>query len=95
MVREVPVEIGTFVKRERKRVGLTQQELADLAGVGLNFVYQLEKNKKSVQLDTTNQVLQVLGYTVGVARKFDSWAEFSNPKLMSKTAGSQAPSEAK
>jgi hypothetical protein len=41
---------------------LTQQQLADLAGVGLNFVYQLEKNKQTVQLDCTLQVLEALGY---------------------------------
>ena len=66
--------IGTFVKAERKRRGLTQQELADLSGVGLNFVYQLEKNKKTVQLDTTNLVLRALGYEVGVMRHIDPWA---------------------
>ena len=69
------MEIGTFVKRERKRKGLTQQELADMAGVGLNFVYQLEKNKKTVQLETTNQVLNSIGYEVGVSRKFVPWED--------------------
>lgn len=68
-------EIGSFVRRERKRLGLTQQELADRSGVGLNFVYQLEKNKKTVQLDTTNQVLLSLGYKVGVHRHFDPWGQ--------------------
>jgi len=69
------LEIGTFVRKERKRKGLTQQELADKAGVGLNFVYQLEKNKRTVQLETTNQVLNSMGYEVGVLRKFDPWEE--------------------
>ena len=55
------IEIGTFVKQERKRRGLTQQELASMSGVGLNFVYQLEKNKQTVQLETTNHVLKALG----------------------------------
>ena len=67
------MNIGRFVKAERKRLGLTQQELADRAGVGLNFVYQLEKDKKTVQLDTTNQVLRALGYQVGVSRYFSPW----------------------
>lgn len=67
------MEIGSFVRRERKRRGLTQKELADLSGVGLNFVYQLEKNKKTVQLDTTNLVLKALGYRVGAMRSFAPW----------------------
>lgn len=69
------MEIGNFVRTERKRRGLTQQQLANLSGVGLNFVYQLEKNKKSIQLDSANQVLRALGYRVGVIRDFSPWDE--------------------
>ncbi len=67
------MEIGEFVKNERKRQGMTQQQLASKSGVGLNFVYQLEKNKPSVQLDSLNQVLRALGYCVGVMRDFRPW----------------------
>ncbi len=69
------MDIGDFVKIERKRRGLTQTQLAERSGVGLNFVYQLEKNKQTVQLDTTNQVLKSLGYEIGIVRKFDPWVE--------------------
>ncbi len=69
------MEIGSFVRHERKRLGLTQQQLADQSGVGLNFVYQLEKNKPSVQLDSLNLVLKSLGYRVGVMRDFRPWDE--------------------
>ena len=54
------MDIGNLVRAERKQRGLTQKQLADKAGVGLNFVYQLEKNKPSVQLDCTRQVLEAL-----------------------------------
>lgn len=67
------MEVGDFVRQERKRQQLTQKQLADLAGVGLNFVYQLEKNKKTVQLDTTNLVLTALGYKISVQRDFNPW----------------------
>lgn len=67
------MEVGDFVRGERKRQGLTQQQLATKSGVGLNFVYQLEKNKPSVQLDSLNQVLRALGYCVGVKRDFRPW----------------------
>lgn len=67
------MEVGDFVRGERKRQGLTQQQLATKSGVGLNFVYQLEKNKPSVQLDSLNQVLRALGYCVSVQRDFRPW----------------------
>ena len=60
------MDLGVFVRERRKAMGLTQQQLADVAGVGLNFVYQLEKNKPSVQLDCMRQVLDALGYELAV-----------------------------
>ena len=60
------MDLGLFVRERRKAMGLTQQQLADQAGVGLNFVYQLEKNKPSVQLDCMRQVLEALGYGITV-----------------------------
>lgn len=60
------MEIGSFVRERRRALGLTQQQLADRAGVGLNFVYQLEKNKQTVQLDCTRQVLLALGFDLKV-----------------------------
>lgn len=60
------MEIGAFVRQRRRALNLTQQQLADRAGVGLNFVYQLEKEKQTVQLDCTRQVLQALGYDLAV-----------------------------
>lgn len=44
----------------RKQSGLTQQELAELAGVGKNMVYELEGGKQSVRLENLLKVLQVL-----------------------------------
>ncbi len=57
-------QIGQRVKEERKSQGLTQTELANLSGVGLNFVSQLEQGKPSVQFDKVLMVLETLGLTV-------------------------------
>ena len=60
------MEIGSFVREQRRARNLTQKQLADKAGVGLNFVHQLEKNKLTVQLDCTRQVLQALGFDLAI-----------------------------
>ena len=39
--------ISSFVKDKRKKLGLTQPELAQRAGVGLRFVRELEQGKSS------------------------------------------------
>jgi y4mF family transcriptional regulator len=67
------MDLGAFIRDKRRAKGLTQQQLADLAGVGLNFVYQLEKNKPTVQLDCTRLVLNALGFDLGVEPALKAW----------------------
>ncbi len=54
-------EIASFIKYHRKRLHLTQEELASKAGVGIRFVRELEQGKETVQLDKVNQVLSLFG----------------------------------
>ncbi|MFZ5770466.1 MAG: type II toxin-antitoxin system Y4mF family antitoxin [Thermodesulfobacteriota bacterium] len=52
--------LAEIILFHRKRSGLTQQELAELAGVGKNMVYELESGRQSVRLENLLKVLQVL-----------------------------------
>ena len=54
-------KIGTFVKEERKKAGLTQEEFAVRSGLGLRFVRELEQGKETVRLDKVNQALAMFG----------------------------------
>ena len=51
-----------LVKERRRKLGLTQRELADRAGVGLRFIRELEQGKASLRLDKVNQVLALFGH---------------------------------
>ena len=62
-------KLSKFIKTKRKKTGLTQVELAERAGVGLRFVRDLEKGKKSVQIDKVNQVLNLFGHELGPVKK--------------------------
>ncbi len=62
------MDIGSFVRKIRRESGLSQTQLAEKAGVGLNFVYQMEKNKPTVQLDCARQVLNALGFEIAVTK---------------------------
>lgn len=55
-----PLEISKMVRACRKQAGLTQQELAEIAGIGKTAVFDIEKGKLTVQLDTLLKVLKVL-----------------------------------
>ena len=61
--------IVTFIKNSRKKHGLTQEELAFKAGVGLRFLRELERGKTTVRLDKVNIVLNMFGKELGVTDK--------------------------
>ncbi len=61
-------KIAILIKDLRKQHRLTQQELADQAGVSFSFVNQVERGKKTVRLDTLNQLLAVFGYEMSPSR---------------------------
>ena len=63
------MNLGQTVREQRTKRNLSQKELALLAGVGSNFVYQLEKNKASVQLDAVKKVLDSLDLKIEVSPK--------------------------
>ena len=54
-------KISDFVKKERKKAGLTQEEFALRSGLGLRFVRELEQGKETVRLDKVNQALGMFG----------------------------------
>ncbi len=53
--------IAEYVKRERKKAGLTQEEFAIRSGLGLRFVRELEQGKETVRMDKVNQALAMFG----------------------------------
>ena len=61
---KTPQDIASIVRYHRKKSGLSQAALAKLAGVGKTVVYDIEKGKKSVQLDTLSKVLGVLNISI-------------------------------
>lgn len=59
-------EIGSLIRRERKKQKLTQEQLAALAGVGVRFVREVEHGKPSCQLALTLKVMRTLGLAINV-----------------------------
>jgi y4mF family transcriptional regulator len=56
---------SAFLKHERARTGLSQEELARKSGLGLRFIRDVEQGKKSLRLDKLNQVLALFGMEAG------------------------------
>ena len=56
-----PQELGEALRTSRKRLGLTQRQLALVAGVGVRFIVDLEAGKPTVRLDSVMRVIEALG----------------------------------
>jgi HTH-type transcriptional regulator/antitoxin HipB len=69
---ETPVDIGRLVRKRRKGAGLTLQEAAGMAGVGIRFLSELERGKPTLQLGLVLQVLQLFGLELHVHARGDS-----------------------
>lgn len=67
----VPTAFSILLKAERKRNGLTQEELALRSGVGLRFIREVEQGKATLRLDVLNRVLALFGYEAGPVRRKD------------------------
>lgn len=67
--------IATFVKYNRQRLKMTQQDLAQKSGVGLRFIRELEQGKETLRLDKINQVFELFGHVIApvTSKQFDPY----------------------
>lgn len=61
-------ELAAAVRSRRERLGLRQDELAELAGCSTRFVHTVEAGKATLRLDKLLDVLRVVGLDLAVAR---------------------------
>jgi HTH-type transcriptional regulator / antitoxin HipB len=59
-----PDILAEIVRRHRKMAGVSQLQLAEMAGVGKTVVFDLEKGKATIRLDTLRKILSVLNIRV-------------------------------
>jgi y4mF family transcriptional regulator len=58
--------IGQIIRESRKRLGVTQKDLALTSGTGLRFVIDLEKGKETCQIGKVLTVLHTLGIRIAL-----------------------------
>ena len=58
---QTAAEIGELIRTERKRQKILQQDLADLSGVSLHFLSNLENGKASVEFQKVLLIFRSLG----------------------------------
>lgn len=61
--------IGKIIKARRKMLGLRQDQLADIAGVGINTLTKIERGEANPSIETLKKVLDSLGLELSVIIK--------------------------
>ena len=64
-------QIAEFIKKNRKAAGLTQEQFAMRAGLGLRFIRELEQGKETVRMDKVNIALGMFGMEAVPGRQVD------------------------
>ncbi|MCQ2158132.1 MAG: type II toxin-antitoxin system Y4mF family antitoxin [Bacteroidales bacterium] len=62
------MSLSKHIKDLRRQENLTQQDLADRAGVGIHFVRDLEQGKSTLRMDKVNDVLKLFGEELGAIK---------------------------
>jgi HTH-type transcriptional regulator / antitoxin HipB len=60
-LRDTTQQIGLMIRDTRKKLGVTQKDLALTSGTGLRFVIDLEKGKETCEIGKALRILQTLG----------------------------------
>lgn len=62
--RETVGNLGNLVRYHRKKAGLSQVALAEIAGTGKTVVYDVEKGKITVKFDTLLKLFNALNISL-------------------------------
>ena len=63
--------LGISIKQKRIAKGLSQQELADKAGLSLNFLGKIEVAYSKPSIDSIIKIAEALNITVSTLCKYD------------------------
>jgi y4mF family transcriptional regulator len=64
VLRYTPEEIGKVIRDTRRRLGVTQKQLALTSGTGVRFIIDLEKGKQTCEIGKTLTILHTLGIKI-------------------------------
>ncbi len=53
-------EIGFRIKAERKKRGLSQEQLAEMINVSSHYIYEIERGLKAMSLETLVNVIEAM-----------------------------------
>ena len=59
-----PKLLALIIRKHRKAAGLSQLQLAEMAGLGKTVVFDIEKGKETIQIVTLRKIFTILNIKV-------------------------------
>jgi transcriptional regulator with XRE-family HTH domain len=73
--------LADIIKIHRKAARLSRAQLAEMAGVGKTVIYDIEKGKQSIRLNTLQKIFRVLNIKIDLTSPLmDSLMKTGNEK---------------
>ena len=65
-------KLGILIQHAREKKGLTQEQLAELAGTNKSYISKLERNLKDIRFSTLQRIItEGLGGKLNISIKFE------------------------
>jgi len=58
------MQIQEVMKTQRKALGISQQDLADMSEIAISTIKQIERGKGNPSLSTIEKIMEVLGMEI-------------------------------
>jgi len=68
--KQILIRFGERVKEERRKKGLSQERLAEIAGVHRTYIGMIERGEKNITLENIEKIAKALGKEPGDLLKF-------------------------
>ena len=69
MPEEILVEFGKKVREERRKQCLSQEQLAEIAGLHRTYIGMIERAEKNITLENINKICKALDIDLGTMFK--------------------------
>ncbi|HUX48131.1 MAG TPA: helix-turn-helix transcriptional regulator [Dehalococcoidia bacterium] len=69
MPKEILIQFGKKVREERRRQGLSQEQLAERAGLHRTYIGMVERAEKNITLENINKIIKALNLGIGAVFK--------------------------
>jgi len=86
-MKDIKKAFGLRVKELRKKLGISQEEAADRAGLHFTYWGAVERGEKNLTIESMQKIASGLGTTIRSLFKYEKGSEAEDPAILSEILG--------